>query len=168
MGEDVRNSVKIVLLNKNNDLLLLFTDDNAIKTTEGKYGGSFYQLVGGKIEEGETILEAAKRELFEETGLTSENVKFYKVIWYGNLDLNIHGKLTHINQQFILARTSSDSVTLKNLTEEEKKTCKKLCWMSLDEIKNSEVTIYPKRLPMYLEDILNGKDSSEPILIDLS
>ena len=84
------------------------------------------------------------------------------------MDLNIYGKLTHINQQFILARTSSDSVTLKNLTEEEKKTCKKLCWMSLDEIKNSEVTIYPKRLPMYLEDILNGKDPSEPILIDLS
>lgn len=117
MSENIRNSVKIVLLNKNKDLLLLFTDDDSIKNADGKYGGSFYQLIGGKIESGETLLDAAKRELFEETGLTSENVKFYKVIWYGNLDLNIHGKLTHINQQFILAKSNSDSVTLKNSTE---------------------------------------------------
>ncbi len=40
--------------------------------------------------------------------------------------------------------------------------------MSLDEIKNSEITIYPKRLPLYLKDILDGKYPSEPILVDLS
>lgn len=168
MSEDIRNSMKIVLLNKNKDLLLLFTDDDSIKTADGKYGGSFYQLIGGKIESGETLLDAAKRELFEETGLTSENVKFYKVIWYGNLDLNIHGKKTHINQQFILAKTDKDTVTLKNLTEEEKGTCKKLCWMSLDEIENSEATIYPKRLPLYLKDVLDGNIPEKPIFVDLS
>ena len=168
MSEDIRNSIKIVLLNKNNDLLLLFTDDSSIKTVDGKYSGGFYQLVGGKMESGETLLDTAKRELFEETGLTSENVKFYKVIWYGNLDLNIHGKMTHINQQFILAKTDKDIVTLKNLTEEEKGTCKKLCWMSLDEIENSEATIYPKRLPLYLKDVLDGNIPEKPIFVDLS
>ena len=168
MSDNTRNSVKIVLLNKNNDLLLLFTDDSSIKTADGKYGGGFYQLIGGKIEDGETLLDAAKRELFEETGLTIENVNFLKVIWQGNLDLNIHGKLTHINQQFILAKTDNISVTLKNLTEEEKGTCKKLCWMSLDEIEKSEITIYPKRLPLYLKDVLDGNIPEEPIFIDLS
>ena len=168
MGENIRNSVKVVLLNNKNELLLLFTDDSSIKTENGKYDGGFYQLVGGKIEEGESLLEAASRELFEETGLTSKDVDFGKVIWKGRLDLNIHGELTHINQKFILARTSMSSVTLKNLTSEEKKTCRELRWMNLDEIKNSDTIIYPRRLPIYLQDVLAGKVPVDPIFVDLS
>ena len=168
MKTNIRNSVKIIILNDNNEMLLLFTDDSSIKTADGKYQGGFYQLIGGKIEEEETLLEAAKRELFEETGLTSEDVTFGEVVWYGQLDLNIHGKMTHIKQRFILARTHSCEVTLKNLTKEEKGVCKKLCWMSLEDIKNSDTTIYPKRLPVYLKDILDGNIPNEPIFIDLS
>ena len=34
-----------------------------------------YNFVGGKVEEGETNGEAAYRELFEETGITSDDIK---------------------------------------------------------------------------------------------
>lgn len=34
-----------------------------------------YNFVGGKVEEGESNDEAAYRELFEETGITSEDIK---------------------------------------------------------------------------------------------
>lgn len=34
-----------------------------------------YNFVGGKVEEGETNDEAAYRELFEETGISSKNIK---------------------------------------------------------------------------------------------
>lgn len=35
-----------------------------------------WSLFGGKIEEGETILEGVKRELFEETGIESNDIDF--------------------------------------------------------------------------------------------
>lgn len=163
-----RNSIKIILLNSKKELLLLSTDDRSIKTADGKYNGKFWQLVGGKIEEGETPIQAAKRELFEETGLSEDDVTFGNVVWKGELNLNMKGSMTHINQCFIYAKTNKENVTLKNLTDEEKPVIKSLEWFSLEKIKNSEEIIYPVVLPEYLSDILEGKIPEEPIFIDLA
>ena len=120
------------------------------------------------MEDGETLLQAAKRELFEETGLKENDVKFGKVVWYGEFDLNLHGKKTHLKQSFIYAETTKKYVTLKNLTDEEKLVAKTLEWFSLEKIKSLEEIIYPVVLPEYLPDIIEGKIPSEPIFIDLA
>ena len=165
---EIRNSIKIILLNSKNELLLICTDDKSIKNSEGKYNGKFWQLVGGKIEEGESYLEAATRELFEETSLTESDVEFGNIVWYGNVDLNIRGTETRLNQSFIYAKTDKTDVNLRHLTDEEKPAVKFLKWMSLDEIKNCTDIIYPLVLPEYLPDILNGNLPEEPIYIDLA
>lgn len=163
-----RNSVKIILINDKNELLLLFTDDKTIRSTDGSYNGRFWQLVGGKIESNESIFQAAKRELFEETGLVEDDVEFYpNIVWQGNLKLNICGKLNDINQKFLVAKTRKSKVTLKNLTYEEQTSIKAFKWFSLDEIKHSSDIIYPIILSEYLPDILNGKFPKKTIAIDL-
>ena len=122
--KEVRNSVKLILLNANNELLLMSTDDKGIQGKEGNYNGKFWQMIGGKIEKGETLREAVYRELYEETGLRKEQVEVQeKPAWYGEVDLMMHGKLTRIKQNFVLAKTSSTNVNLENLTEEEKPVC---------------------------------------------
>lgn len=164
-----RNSVKIVLINNKKELLLLSTDDKKIKDSNNNYNGRFWQLVGGKIENDETIMEAAKRELFEETGLKECDVEFYHdVIWEGDLQLNICGVLTDINQKFLVARTKNNNITFNFLTDEEKTSIKSFKWFSLDEIKYSSELIYPVVLPEYLFDILNGNFPEKTISIDLN
>ena len=48
--------------------------------SDPKFGGPEMQCCKGKVEEGETILEAALREGFEELGLFRGNIKSYKQI----------------------------------------------------------------------------------------
>ncbi len=43
-------------------------------------GTSFYNLLGGRIENGEEPLSAAKRELLEESGFSSENWQLLEVV----------------------------------------------------------------------------------------
>ena len=167
----VRNSVKLILLNENNELLLMSTDDKGIQGKEGKYNGRFWQMIGGKIENGETLREAAYRELYEETGLRKEQVEVQeKPAWYGEVDLMMHGKLTRIKQNFVLSKTSSTNVSLGNLTEEEKPVCTRLEWFSVDKIKSCPDIIYPVLLTAsrYLPAILKGNIPKNTIPIDLT
>ena len=166
-GFAVRNSVKIILLSPENKVLLIGMDNKNIKSASGEYNGKFWNLVGGKIEEGEDLFAAARRELFEETGLRSESVSFGKVVWTGELVLNMNGVKTLVRQRFIVAEASKQIVTVANLTHEEKMFERGLRWFSLDEIKNSCEVIYPVGLDEYLSDLLVNGVPNKPIEIAL-
>lgn len=63
-------------LKKCNVILVYSSDGKDIlfcKREKEPYKGK-YNLVGGKVEEGEESLESAYRELFEETGIKKENI----------------------------------------------------------------------------------------------
>jgi 8-oxo-dGTP pyrophosphatase MutT (NUDIX family) len=162
------NSVRILLISKENKVLLMQADDPTTTSKDGSYHGKFWFLIGGKIEPGESLIEAATRELKEETGLGANDVAFGPVVWFGEFEMVLSGKMTRMKQQFIVANTKKSQITMDNLTPEEKKVIEKTSWFSLAEIKNSKEIIYPVVLKDYLSDILNKKYPAKPIWIDLT
>lgn len=164
----VRAAVKVVLLNHANELLLMCMDDPTIRSVGEKYGGHFWTLIGGAIEANESIREAAAREIFEETGLTRADVELGPHVWFGELDLILDDRPTHIRQEFLVARTRETEISLEHLVGNEKKVVTQVAWFSLDRITNSGEIIHPVRLPEYLPDIIAGQYPAEPFEIDLA
>jgi ADP-ribose pyrophosphatase YjhB (NUDIX family) len=164
----LRRTVRIVLLNEADELLLMCMDDPEIRSIGSLYGGHFWTLIGGEIEVNETLLDAAARELFEETDIGPHDVEFGPVVWQGDLDLILHGVPAHIEQQFIVARTLEKTTSLANLTPSETVAVRQLAWFSLPSIVSSAERIYPVLLPDYLPDVIAGQYPQSPILIDLA
>ena len=116
---------------------------------------------------GENLIEAAIREINEETSLVQEQVEIGPIVWYGEFDLVLNGTLSHLKQTFIVATTEVKDVKIHDPCEWEKKVVKSLKWFSLEEINTSEETIFPVILKDYLLDILNENYPSQPIKVDL-
>ena len=62
--ENTKEVSCVAIQNKNNEYLLVYNK---------KFGG--WQFPGGKLEKGESAEEAAKREVFEETNLSVQNLE---------------------------------------------------------------------------------------------
>lgn len=90
---------------------------------------------GGHVEKGESFIDSAKREVFEETGLKVDNLKLCGIIDW------CHRKSGE-RYMVILYKTDTYSGELIGETEEGK-----VFWTDIDEIPNME-------LPPYFDDYL--------------
>ena len=77
MADGMKKCVALCIL-KNEDNYLLIRRGKRKNTKEDDYG--MYLPIGGKLEPYETPEEAAKREVYEETGYTIDNVEFKGII----------------------------------------------------------------------------------------
>lgn len=69
MDKPIRKAVRCYLI-KGNKIVAICNKDDKVSNKNG-----FYDIAGGKIEEGETPMQAAIREMKEETGLVISNLK---------------------------------------------------------------------------------------------
>jgi len=159
-------SVRILLINKKKELLLMKAHDPSTTRTDGKYNGHFWFLIGGEQEPGESLLQTAKRELFEETGLKEEDYEIGPLVWTGDFKLILSGTPRQMKQKFIVVKTEKEEISTDHFTENEKKVVKEMKWFSLEEIKSSQEIIYPINLKDKLEDILEERYPEIPFDID--
>ena len=75
----MNKSVKIIIVNDENKLMLHLRDNK-----EGIPYPDYWDFIGGAIEEGESELEAIKREIDEEIGINVEKIRLVGYIDFVN------------------------------------------------------------------------------------
>lgn len=102
---------------------------------------------GEKIEDGESILSCAKRELYEETGI--KNCSLGSILWHGTEILKLKGEDTLFDQYFVYARLKVDAI----LTNGDDPVILENRWWRVEDIASKNINIFPKKLPKLLHTL---------------
>lgn len=149
MDINIRKSARLIIVDEQGRLLLFNYHD--------EHQAPFWATVGGELINEESYLEAAERELLEETGLK----------------LNIGILLKERNEIYAVARSvpacwqekyylidcpNNPKLSIDGWSDEEKSTIQKWKWWSLNEMKNvASGTFKPEFLPELLKLVLDDR-----------
>jgi 8-oxo-dGTP pyrophosphatase MutT (NUDIX family) len=154
----VRPTVRVVLLDQADRILLM----RGRLPLGDPLGQRFWFTIGGGIEAGETLAEAAAREIVEETGLA--DAVLGPVLWRDEVVLPVfEGRPQRLQQTYILGRTQGGPVSQTGWLPLERQLADALAWWTLPELEATEETIYPPGLAALLRDLLAGRLHTGPL-----
>lgn len=104
----------------------------------------FWFTAGGGVEPGESLLEAAERELAEETGWTG--VPLVGPFHRREFDYLNHGEPQPQIEHYFAARTSELPLSRAGWTELERAAVTQWRWWSASELGADQVTYFPRNL----------------------
>lgn len=154
MERQSRRSSRALLITPDQEILLV-----KIQNPSGEWEG--WIMPGGGIEEGESELEALRRELREELNYQSEGGE--QKIWVRAHEFPWGGKILHQEEAiFYVPCKKFEPPRLDSLSEAERKDLLEIRWWRFADIEKSPEDFAPRRLGMLLREL--GKSlPTEPI-----
>lgn len=123
-------------------------------------GVHFWFTPGGGVETGEELHEAARRELFEETGCTSAELG--PAIWTRSAHFSFPRCAASERRSF-LARVPSWEVDMTGFSDLERRCMIDHRWWTVDELRDAKEPMYPTEMPALVCDLLRQDPPAAPI-----
>lgn len=131
-----RPAARILLLDPEGRLLLFrFTPDDR---------RAFWCTPGGAVDPGESYEAAARRELFEETGIVADPGP--QLLQRSADFRSIEGVEVTADERYFLVRTAARAIDVGGHSELERRVMRDWRWFTPAEIAGSRETIYPEDL----------------------
>nr|WP_300051776.1 NUDIX domain-containing protein [uncultured Nocardioides sp.] len=149
-----RMTVKLLLLDERDRVLL-------IRSTDPRSGAQCWYPVGGGVEPGESLQEAAHREAHEETGLTTLPVG--APVWTREHTYEYDGRTVDVHEDWLLHKVEYFEPIPAGLTEFEAKTIAGFRWWDAEDLSSTTDTVFPPRLGRLLAGLLRDGPPAEPV-----
>lgn len=149
-----RPSARLVILDRRNRIFL-FRHQNPQRT--------YWVIPGGGVEPGETWEDAARRELWEETGI--EGVPLEAWLWSREWNGKLAGKQIQSIERYYLVHAEPDQIHTANQLAHELEVYQQSRWWSADELRASNETAYPAGLADLLDTLIAEGVPATPLTL---
>ncbi|ULE32850.1 NUDIX hydrolase [Mycobacterium sp. IDR2000157661] len=149
-----RVSARIVLLDDRGAVLLLCGSDPARRDGSGGPEPRWWFTVGGAVQAGETLAQAAAREIAEETGLRVEPTDMIGPVWRRDAVIDFNGSVIRSEEMFFVHRTRHFEPSAAGRTGLERAYIHGHRWCDatmIEELVARGETVYPLQLGELLE-----------------
>lgn len=138
----VRRAGRVVLLDPDDRVLLLAIEGDHATGPDRTGPGRYWVTPGGGIEPGETVADAARRELFEETGIRGADLG--PELGRSEVPLVVRGQPIVLHETFVVGWTATTETDLDHLTDVERSIVRGHRWWTLTEVRDpGDEVIFP-------------------------
>ncbi|MEU4806355.1 NUDIX domain-containing protein [Actinosynnema sp. NPDC023587] len=153
-----RIGARVLLLDPHNRVLLIHARD----PDQPKH--HWWELPGGGVDRHETLADAARREVAEETGIHLDHLG--PKLWIRESRFHYRGHNHHRIDHVYLARTATAASQLAlRPTDNEKHGLIERRWRTLHDLDSSTDKLLPPQLPRLLHQIIDGTLPTEPVIL---
>jgi 8-oxo-dGTP pyrophosphatase MutT (NUDIX family) len=147
--------------------VLLFDSADRILLMKGRLpggakGSGAWFTIGGGVEPGETFIEAAAREVREETGIA--DFVLGPVVWVREGVMRMPEPML-FKERYILARCDGGELSREGWNAMEREFIEDIRWWSHAELTTTSERVFPPVLIERLPDLVAGRLPAEPVAI---
>ncbi|MET7342618.1 NUDIX hydrolase [Streptomyces sp. NPDC087866] len=146
-----RSTSRVLLVDEEDRLLLLCGRDPR------RPGARWWFTVGGGVEPGESPIQAAVRETWEETALRIAGDRLGPLAWTRQTLFSVDGRFYDQYEEYRLARVTVDEVRSMNVETEEARYGHR--WWTVPELAGTVETVRPKGMATLLPGLLTAADA---------